>query len=101
MIQREYNSRRINKNTNKENDRNFKKVTMIEPTAKDVTLPNGMIVMGGDKDEQDTGRVIKVSKKGTSYGMGSNKKTKKKGLKKKGKKSKISSSRFGGRRIKK
>ena len=44
---------------------------------------------------------IKVSKKGTSYGMGSNKKTKKKGLKKKGKKSKISSSRFGGRRIKK
>jgi hypothetical protein len=40
MIQREYNARRVNED-NKEN-RNYKKVTVIEPIERDVQLPSNL-----------------------------------------------------------
>ena len=41
MIQREYNARRVNEDNNKEN-RNYKKVTVIEPVERDVQLPSNI-----------------------------------------------------------
>jgi len=41
MIQREYNARRVNEDNNKEN-RNYKKVTLIEPVQKNVQLPSNI-----------------------------------------------------------
>ena len=115
MIQREYNARRANEDTNKEN-REYRKVTMVEPVKKGVKLPasRGFTSDGklprnttdhlGISTLEDSGKVIKV-KKGQSYVMGSDKKAKKKasrGNKRKssGINTKKRTKGFSGRRVK-